>query len=703
MQKEYKEALNTIDGFISKSNFKQALKKAKELINQLIEKDELSLLKKIITNYQLFLARDGDQNRHNLFSTPLMKYTKDKVKGYENFIDQCQVLNDLLIKTNKKLNEETKDITNMHFRAALHLAMSKFENNNHKITSLKIVNNVFWQYESGAQEANFESNIEALNYILKTLLKNKHYMVGKKFEVLYSESAEINRTLISTVRSKRFLNWVADEVSKNDTILNIDKDNVRFLYNNIDDYKYKRLPLLRQKLMQSNVNRDIQIELKKNFKWEIGEINYRGLIERKQGDYPDFRLKIASNDYVEALKIIIQELQSQYMQFVTTYYILDIAKVNIRNRKITCEQAIIFFYLIKAMALIYFNATAIFIEDEGKFPLAPYIALAKKDIYNNVRMLMMGFLKEKIENEDIDRLIEFYTFGSDDIFDLYYKPLIVDEDRIFIIPSVIMFNNFTSNFLHHLCKLKIDIDQKGPTYEMATKYTFKTHGFNVYQNKLYYPFEENGVEKNGEIDLIMMKDNVLFFAELKNRLDPIEPKDMLSVEGKINKAIYQLKNIRKYLESGPAEVTKYFGIKDMEDIIIYPFVLINCFYSSGSKRDGIPIIDTSALEKFFDGELRFFYGKQKIDSKLIRTPGEILTNEFIEFIENPYFRDDSLYPNLYVRHINYIDNKLIIIEPNINIEQHLSNCRVPRIQQFKTKVVHVRKYNCRKIFCEKNK
>ncbi|WP_026883548.1 hypothetical protein [Clostridium akagii] len=69
-----------------------------------------------------------------------------------------------------------------------------------------------------------------------------------------------------------------------------------------------------------------------------------------------------------------------------------------------------------------------------------------------------------------------------------------------------------------------------------------------------------------------------------------------------------------------------------------------------------------------------------VDSKVTRSNGEVLAQEFINFMENPYFLNEELYPNLYTIHkYKYKYNNLsFTIEPKVDKEQHIQKCCISR-------------------------
>ena len=97
----------------------------------------------------------------------------------------------------------------------------------------------------------------------------------------------------------------------------------------------------------------------------------------------------------------------------------------------------------------------------------------------------------------------------------------------------------------------------------------------------------------------------IFYSQIKNRANPIESRDYIAFDRKINKkAIKQLNYAKEFLKSNPKYITDFFEIDDLKDFELVPFIITNSFYASGDKRKGIYITDTSSLNVFLEkGEI----------------------------------------------------------------------------------------------------
>ncbi|MEF3327399.1 MULTISPECIES: hypothetical protein [Oceanobacillus] len=111
--------------------------------------------------------------------------------------------------------------------------------------------------------------------------------------------------------------------------------------------------------------------------------------------------------------------------------------LKISNTSVHVLDLFHFYFCLKAMALIYFEATNYFIQTEQKEVRAPYLAIDKKSIGNQV---------------------------------------MPQDNNVIIIPSLFMMNNFSKTFLHHMNKLNVDLTKRGESFETAIQSLFTKHG-----------------------------------------------------------------------------------------------------------------------------------------------------------------------------------------------------------------------------------
>lgn len=326
------------------------------------------------------------------------------------------------------------------------------------------------------------------------------------------------------------------------------------------------------------------------------------------------------------------------------------------------------------IAYIYFGATRHYKITRDRLPLAPYLRLSNKEIGEMFIPILSKVTKQELKQVDIDKLLSFYDFGSDTIYDLYFKPILTYEKQITIVPSLLMMNNFPRIFPHHLNMLKVNLEEKGETYEVVMRNCFKQNGFTIFTERYPYTYNYEGSTLSGDIDIIARLGNYLFVGQSKNKLEPIDTKNQISVDRTIRKAIKQAKGTIKYIQRNQEEFALKMNIplEELADLTIQPFVLINCFYGSGQVIDDIPVIDTSAIYKYFEGKVQLHRGNE-VFTQRIRPEGPVEPLDFKNHLYSPYFLNPTIYSfSLRSRHVQHIDGKKFSIGPELQ-KEHFSN------------------------------
>ncbi|MEI7028311.1 hypothetical protein [Paenibacillus sp. y28] len=288
-----------------------------------------------------------------------------------------------------------------------------------------------------------------------------------------------------------------------------------------------------------------------------------------------------------------------------------------------------------------FNATKLFITKNNLLPQAPVLLIKIEQLYEIFFDLFSSGIESGLNREVFESWISFYSFGSDKIFDLYYKPLIRMDDNIFIIPSIFLCNNIYRTFIKHLRMLKVNLSEKGEVFEKQSRRLFSENGLIVHSNN--YPFQyhcpNDRSEIKGDIDIIAIKDKHIFVGEAKNHLDPLELDDYRAGNKVVKKGVSQIKKILRYIEDNKIEFSQKISIENLEEYTIVPFVLLSSYYGSGQIVEGIPVIDYSALDKYLsDGTLRAYSGMEVIAE--VRLRGDDFTSEELKdfLVDSPGVR-----------------------------------------------------------------
>ena len=236
----------------------------------------------------------------------------------------------------------------------------------------------------------------------------------------------------------------------------------------------------------------------------------------------------------------------------------------------------------------------------------------------------------------------FRSYGAYGICDVFCTPLLQCREQYIIVPSLVMLTNFGRVFIEHINKLEIDF-KKGDIFEENFKIMLREHDFKVYSPKkpqLDFTTQKGHI---GDIDILAIKDDYIFCAQLKNKPMPLEQQEFTNYNRKLLKALKQLKYVNEYLNENPKKILDYYGIEDLRVFKIICFSVSNSFYRSGECIDGIYTTDISALNVLFDsGKITIKEGDKKI-TKYLRKDDKVIPEEFENFLKNPYFMWDGVY------------------------------------------------------------
>ncbi|WP_152643846.1 hypothetical protein [Paenibacillus terrae] len=662
-------ALNQVQELLESGDYNNAWKQLKKLINELAGSSEEGELKKAVRRYKFMLNLSRDINLTNIFCNRVMRKWEELAWGDEEYVEQCRLLNRYIDKISNDRKQVIREMHEMHPLTAQHIIISVFEHFHQQLvhTSPDDFERLLYLHFTFGLETNYESSISALSAMLRDWKEDVRIgrFKGKEVKVYHFEDeiiVEFSQKLMPIIRSIHFLDWIANEVSQHTTTMEVTDSEVKLFYRDFQEYRKYMLPMFRDQTRKQNTQRKLHLLVAERFSWSKRELDYEKVI-KDSGDR-HFSLKIDDVEFFEAYKYIAEISYQSYLKIKIEMYIMNFDELKCRGFNVLALY--FFYYSLMAVAFIYFMATRHYEDTREKLPLFPYLRISKNDIGKMLIPVLAMITKQEFSQKDIDNLLAFYEFGSDKLFDMYLKPVIIFGDEVVLVPSLFMMNDFPRTFLHLLNKLNVNFEERGDTYEVCMRERFMQNGFMVFTDKFPYNYNYEGNMQSGDIDIIARLGNYLFVGEAKNKFEPLDSKGQINVDRTIRKAVKQAKNFVKYIERNPQEFSQRFGIstEELTTLTIQPFVLVNCFYGSGQVIDNIPIVDTSTIEKYFDGEIRVYYGDKVITSHLIRSEGPIRPQEFRDNLYSPYFIDHDVYNfSLQSRHVEIIDDKKFMIGP----------------------------------------
>lgn len=694
---EQDNVLDKIDDLIETNNYKKLYTYLITYFSTIKENEIINIVK----YKELLLNKNSDINKKTKLIEPLKKYLKEKKISIEDYLQCCEVVNLEFNILNKRKREELKKMYNYNINVVLTNILSKIENYNHRImekSNRLTLNTANSLIEGRNLIQEYEYGIEGLSILLKDIFFNRKRFEKHSFKNDDMFRKNIERCMKKTLRINKLHNCVTSIVHLNNMVEQIQNYDLKFINENLDNYiyfefknveEYKKKAIASKRCSIHDLNHQIEyksnLKLDKDFEDKLQKnINWNNLIEDD-----DKRLKVRFEIFSdEILSIMLEsykEFDYQTKEMLSNSFIGEEINNKIigENFKynITYKEAINFYYILQVLSFTYFKATEVYTKRFKKEPIMSFLAIDINGLMKIIEPIYKSILDVTISEEKLRELLRFYSFSENDIFDLYYKPIIkLEENLIVIMPSVIKNNNFNRTFIEHMNLIKANFKQ-GIAYEEYLKELFKKSGFIVYDKESPKLNFDIGNNKKGDIDLLMKKGKYIFYSQIKNRANPIESRDYIAFDRKINKkAIKQLNYAKEFLKSNPKYITDFFEIDDLKDFELVPFIITNSFYASGDKRKGIYITDTSSLNVFLEkGEINIknFQGKVVYTKKIKNGPVE---EGLINHLKNPYFKDEKLYYDLYIPRAYFINDKIYVFKVQDEIiETHRKSCYINKI------------------------
>lgn len=671
------EYRNTIDNFFDSKRYREALSFTIEKMERKINEGKLDEIEKVIREKKWFLNTTGDANRTSLFCEKLMDYCLSTDLDLKDYVRQCQLLNKELDHYGERFNVMIRELYLLHPTNALHVILNVFENINHYILNEKPneLERIYYGPFVYNMESVFESSTTALNRMLGLWLSGCHKGAfrGKYNQELSLKEAgaELQKQLVPIVRAVNHLEWLCEQISIQQVTLEENMSQVIFtIQDNKDYYRYK-LPTIRETVrMHSFFFREEKPSQSSK------QIDYNRIVKVKEsGD--DFKLVFGIDILLNQLKESIEIANKNTLLMLQDMYITNMMDMKVSSKEIKVFEAFMFYHCLRTFAVIYYEATKHFMKTYQKEPKAPFLCFRNNEIIKYLQPLLKALFKRDVSTEEINNFIGLFTFGNDGINDLYYKPIIVCQDSVVLNPSIYIMNNFAKTFLNHLSTLGVNLSERGDTFEVAVQSLFEIHEFKVYKEKYPFNFIYENKTVEGDIDLIARKGSYLYVGQLKNRLEPLESQDYRGADKKIKIGVKQSKKTLLYIQQNPEEFCGKIGIKldELKGMEIKPFVLVSCFYGSGQIIDDIPVTDMSALTRFLsEGQIRVFPGDGEPFVQDLRTQGEVIPEEFNDFLMNPYFLNSDVYGlQLAIQHTFPIRERDFILRSKEDPQEQLKN------------------------------
>jgi hypothetical protein len=211
-----------------------------------------------------------------------------------------------------------------------------------------------------------------------------------------------------------------------------------------------------------------------------------------------------------------------------------------------------------------------------------------------------------LSHQEVIRILEFLEYKAQKGQDLWCHPLIPTKTNEYaILTSALVTPSMIRHVEHWLVQLKLDISEKGESYENTVIQTLNSA---VRSNKKINDFDEGVCRRirlgNGEeeIDLLMRIGNVVLLGEAKSIVTTDSPISQHRALGTLKHAAFQVQRKRKYLIENMEKVFSFLGwtYKSEADYEVLGCVINSGRMFVGTRVDGIPIVDEKVLSAYFN-------------------------------------------------------------------------------------------------------
>lgn len=630
---------------------KQYMKAITETINlsDTVEKDKFI---NWIIYKEVLIYKDADKKYYEEYVRPTCEKLVKTVPELKEYIYEIGIINETLRKNYNSLEENFKLYKRYNVQFVVYHICCIYEKYIHDLRNIVINNTMSPDSIYGNEQDDLDKAINGFNWILKRLYKQRDQFPKRRqhSDIRFDEKNieresknNIIRIISEIISAEELLEMIKGAEGHIDSF---DRGVYKIRYSKDALIKYN-LAKFRQRnfdniMMKSyteglaNKFKKIQIDdINKFIDIDVDRGNFRIPIDTVSEEFLD-NIGITMSNFLGYLKFIM------YDNYIEEAQIQQYVEIKGHQMKYTFLDLIYFYAVISAVSEYYFLAEEAFGELQKKHSNTPIIVMNKASLEQIVKSIYTHCLKKDSSDEVISKMIDFYTYGSNNIFDTFCTPLIKIKEIYYILPSTLRFNNFGRVFIHHMNKLGIEL-KKGYIFEENFKLMLKEHNFNVYNPKKPQLNFKTKKGHQGDIDVLAIKGDYIFCVQLKNKSMPLEKQEFINYDRKLPKAIRQLEYAEEFLKENPRKILDFYRIDDLRRFKIVSFVVVNGFYRSGECCNGIYITDISALNVLFDkGKITMQQSGEKV-IKSLRKGDQVTPEELEEFLKRPYFLWKGVY------------------------------------------------------------
>lgn len=463
-------------------------------------------------------------------------------------------------------------------------------------------------------KVSLSDNFEAVLEMADTLFRLLYFKAGKEIEkaenFIHEEISPYNigslEEIMHLALQRNLLNLIWGKFKYRDWQVNQVENKVRekfYIFKPISKEEYKKeLIGVNRYIYQDHINFSRDISKKS------GEGLFKFIEECSKNvdsDYIKSLFSLNKKEYLKASEFTRNIIRSQLKSLDEIYLSLELNGVRM-------EDILKGFEYLYTIAIIYQQAVI------PKFDENDVLQYKKLSPIINQHYIIDHF-KEiyGLELPTAEKIIKLFIFKSRSKMDIFSQPLVyVGKNNIVFCPTLIIQMNMVRIIQMLTTEFDIDISDKGNEFERNLRFTLAfNHHIKVNTNKIEFKAYDG---KDIEFDFIGMFEDHLMVIEFKHLKLPFSEKQYKNSFDTIKFGIEQVNRRVNVIKNDWALIKERCSFvlpeKPLDDSKIIKLVCTNIFNFSTIQRDGVGIIDSSSLIKFFMApEIKAYSVGQQVD------------------------------------------------------------------------------------------
>ncbi|MCP3764812.1 SEC-C metal-binding domain-containing protein [Domibacillus sp. A3M-37] len=298
--------------------------------------------------------------------------------------------------------------------------------------------------------------------------------------------------------------------------------------------------------------------------------------------------QLNKKDFFKATVFIKNALNSLLESLDDIYFDIEWDGIKITDLFIGAEYLATLAHIYQGAVYKDFNQ-----QDKSQYKkLAPI--LDKKDLIAQLSQLY------DVEYGIAEKIINIFTFYGEPRLDIFSKPLVyVGRNMLIFCPTLILQNNVARKIEILVSELGIKIADKGIDFERELRFilSYNPH-IQVNTNKIEFMAYD---DRDVEFDFIGLFEDYLLLIEFKHLQRPFSDKEKRNALKTIDFGIEQVNRRENIIKKDWEKIKEQcsFELPDEVPNKIIKLICTNIFDFSTVVRQGVEIIDSSSLLKFF--------------------------------------------------------------------------------------------------------